>query len=793
MVRPLPRRATRARFLFTMIAVLLCGRVDAGTVRLAWDPNVEADLAGYIISWGTQPGAYSNAQDVGNVVQATVPNLDAGRRYYFAVQAYNTSGLTSPYSSEVSADIARPTERAPTITAISPGNGPEVGGTLVTITGTGFAAGATVSFGNAPGTAVTVLSATTLTVVTPAHVAARVDVVVTVNGQSSAPLSAGYVFGIPPLTLRGVFPRSGPVTGGTPIVVSGTEFVKGAEVLLDGVPAQGITFVDWRTLRAQVPPHPAGPVAVTVRTPDGRSVSATLFTYIGDDPAADLDEDGLPDVWENRFGLDPNDDAGDSGPDSDPDGDGLTNLEELEQGTHPRGFYRRYFAEGVSTSFFNTVFGLVNPNADALTAVISFFTSEGSRENLTIGIHPRSRATLDAHDVRQLEEMAFSTTIESDRMLVAERKVTWDRREYGGHAETGIDRPATRWYFAEGATHSGFDLFYLLQNATDTAAQVEIRYLLPQGAPIVKTYTVPPTSRFNVWVDLEEVALSNTDVSAVITSTNGVPIIAERSMYLYASGQAFGAGHNSAGLSAPATQWFLAEGATGAYFDMFVLIANPGNADAAIRADYLLPDGRTITKHYTVAANSRFNIWLDLEGPELADTAVSTTIESTNGVPVIVERSMWWPGGVGSWIEAHNAPGATGTSSMWAVAGGEEGGPGRAYTYLLLANTSASAGPVRVTVLFEDGTTASREFTVAARSRFNVDVGFEFPEARGKRFGALVEALGAAPVQLTVECATYWDADGRVWAAGTNALGTPLRASETVPGAMEPAMAAPEF
>ena len=82
-----------------------------------------------------------------------------------------------------------------------------------------------------------------------------------------------------------------------------------------------------------------------------------------------------------------------------------------------------------------------------------------------------------------------------------------------------------------------------------------------------------------------------------------------------------------------------------------------------------------ITKTYTVAGNSRFNIWVDQEDPALADAAVSTRITSTNGVPIIVERAMWWPGPTSdTWHEAHNSPGETTTGTRWAMAEGEVGG-----------------------------------------------------------------------------------------------------------------------
>jgi hypothetical protein len=246
-------------------------------------------------------------------------------------------------------------------------------------------------------------------------------------------------------------------------------------------------------------------------------------------------------------------------------------------------------------------------------------------------------------------------------------------------------------------------------------------------------------------------------------------------MYLNSGGLLFGAGHESAGVTSTATSWFLAEGATGPYFDLFVLIANPGASDAQVRATYLLPGGSTFVKDYTVAANSRFNIWVDLEDPQLADTAVSTTIASTNGVGIIVERAMWWPGGPPTWYEAHNSPGATATGTRWALAEGELGGPNALETYILIANTSSFAGSARVTLLFEDGTTAVRTYPLDPNSRLNVAVAVELPEAAGRRFGALIESLGAARAQIVVERAMYSNAGGVVWSAGTDAYATRLQ------------------
>jgi hypothetical protein len=46
---------------------------------------------------------------------------------------------------------------------------------------------------------------------------------------------------------------------------------------------------------------------------------------------------------------------------------------------------------------------------------------------------------------------------------------------------------------------------------------------------------------------------------------------------------------------------------------------------------------------------------------------------------------------------------------------------------------------------------------------------------RGTRFGAVVESLGGTPAQIVVERAMYWNANGQVWAAGSDVLATRLR------------------
>jgi len=503
-------------------------------------------------------------------------------------------------------------------------------------------------------------------------------------------------------------------------------------------------------------------------------------------PDADADGDGLPNGFETRYGLNGLNGGADNGPNGDPDGDGKTNLQEFLEGTHPRGFVITYLAEGATGNFFDTRLAIANPTGQDALVLTRFQKGDGTTIRDYRVVKAMSRATIDVETIPGLEAAEFSTLIEADVQVVADRTMTWDQSGYGSHAERGIlTRTATKWYFAEGATFGPFNLFYLIQNPNDQVAEVKVTYLLPAGAPLVKTYTVAPQSRFNIWVDAEGAndpvvaQLASAELSAIVESTNGVPIIAERAMYLDQPGRALSAGHESAGVTAPATQWFLAEGATGNYFDLFILIANPQATAAAVQAEFLLPSGQVITRTYDVPGNSRFNIWVDEADAALADAAVSTRVTSTNGVPIIVERAMWWPGPTSAtWQEAHNSPGETTTGTRWAMAEGELGGTRETETYVLVANTSAFAGTVRATVLFEDGSPSiSREYGITPNSRFNIAPAADefFPETRGKRFGMIVESIGGTPAQIVVERAMYSNANGVRWAAGTNALATKLQ------------------
>lgn len=525
--------------------------------------------------------------------------------------------------------------------------------------------------------------------------------------------------------------------------------------------------------------------------------AGSLYVARFDGPA-DRDDDGLPTWWEVRAGLDPDvPNAGD-----DDDGDGLTNLEELARGTHPRGFFTRYLAEGVTGPFFDTRVSVVNADEDATASVqLRFLTEAGTTVSEWLKVPPRTRRAIALDEVAGLADTAVSTMVESDVPVAVDRTVSWDTAGYGAHAGPAVAGPAAAWYFAEGATTPGFELYYLVENPNDVAAAVRVAWLPADGrGELVRDYVVAPQARLTIQANAVS-GLEHAEIAAVVTTAASTPVVVERAMYRHAPGQPYAAGHGGAGVTAPATRWYLAEGATGAFFDLFVLVANPSTTDAPLEVQYLLPDGRTIVKSHLVGARQRHTIWVDLEDPALADTAVSTVVTSVAGVPIVVERAMWWPGPTyHTWHGAHAAAGSTTMAPAWALADGETGRGvlvpwgdwarivGEAETYVLLGNPSTLGGHVRVTLVFDEGATAAQTVWLPPQSRTTVNVladpwVFSTPSVgerleAGVRFGVVVEALDP-DLAFVVESAVYRNATAgaavyQSWASGRCAPATPV-------------------
>ena len=170
----------------------------------------------------------------------------------------------------------------PTVSGVSPTSG--VAGTAVTISGIGFASGATVNFGTVPA----IVTGTSfgsnpqsITVTAPAGTTtATVHVTVTVASATSPTSSSDLFTNIP--AVSGISPPSGPDAGGTSVTITGTNFFAPATVKFGSTAGTNVTVVSPTEITATSPVVTLPNVVnVTVTGPGGTSatVLVDLFTY----------------------------------------------------------------------------------------------------------------------------------------------------------------------------------------------------------------------------------------------------------------------------------------------------------------------------------------------------------------------------------------------------------------------------------------------------------------------------------------------------------------------------------
>ncbi len=194
---------------------------------------------------------------------------------------------TSAGSSTVSSADEYTYAAVPTVTAVTPDTGPTAGGTVVTITGTGFVAGSyDVDFGTREVTG-TVTSPTSITAEAPGQPAGVVDVVVTgSNGTSATGAADRFTYVAPVPTVTAVSPPKGPTTGGTSVTVTGTGFTGATAVTFGTVAATSFTVSSDTSITAYSPGAAAGVVNLVVTTAGGSSAAVTAdhFTYAAPPP-----------------------------------------------------------------------------------------------------------------------------------------------------------------------------------------------------------------------------------------------------------------------------------------------------------------------------------------------------------------------------------------------------------------------------------------------------------------------------------------------------------------------------
>jgi len=274
----------------------------------------------------------------------------------------------------------------------------------------------------------------------------------------------------------------------------------------------------------------------------------------------------------------------------------------------------------------------------------------------------------------------------------------------GGSMYAGAAVPATTWYFAEGDTTGDYTTLISIANPGGTQASVAIDFYTDAGPLKGPDLVVGPhgskTLNLGQWVTTKE-------AGAKISSTQ--PVVAQRTMY------GGGGIETNLGASSLSTSFYFAEGWTGAGFEEWINIINPGEVAADCTVQYDFSSQPPIIRNYQVAKGSRLKIYVNGDAGSGLDVAVK--LDSPQAV--YAERTMRF-NNKGAWTGMHIAPGATSTSTDWFFPPVSTGSGFEAW--LATWNPGDSSASVSVNFLLEGAAPVTYNYVVQERSRLTISV-----------------------------------------------------------------------
>lgn len=249
------------------------------------------------------------------------------------------------------------------------------------------------------------------------------------------------------------------------------------------------------------------------------------------------------------------------------------------------------------------------------------------------------------------------------------------------------------------------------------------------------------------------------------------PIVCERAMYFDYYG--IDGGSDSQGSLEPKTDWYLAEGCTREApnkFDTFVLLMNPTDKAAEVTGTFtgtcMRGSGAGVVQQYTVGPHSRYTVRLN-DIPGLGSADVSSRWTSTNGVPILCDRAMYF--NYKGWTDGHASIGSPQAHNTWYI---PEGFTSPTFdSWILVQNPNPQ--PVTVTARFMTpaGLAAERVYKMDAMSRLSVRVNDILPAESVSTEVVCNTRVGNEYLGVIVDGSEYFDFNGITGGNGAMGIG----------------------
>lgn len=330
---------------------------------------------------------------------------------------------------------------------------------------------------------------------------------------------------------------------------------------------------------------------------------------------------------------------------------------------------------------------------------------------------------------------------------------------------------STTWYFAEGRVGGNFQEFLTLENPDPTRiAQVKVQYLFQSATGPTIMHTVLPQSRYTVNVNGDlHIPFTGPgySISMVVTSTNGVGIVAERPMYF--NWHSINSGTDALGSTRLGRDFYFADVESQRNYSSFITILNPpGAATANVTVTYIANGTQLGTTTVVVPAGQRGTTY-----PQSIGINQQCAMYVHSDQPVVVERPMYFSTSRsninGPVTGAATVVGVQAPGKDWLFAEGYTGP--NFHEYLVLANFDpAVTANVTINLEYSNGAVNPTQVPVAPRSQLFFDVNAASAGFAQSTTTVSAEVISDAPI--VAQRQEYFRFDGII-PGGTDDIGEP--------------------
>jgi YVTN family beta-propeller protein len=290
-----------------------------------------------------------------------------------------------------------------------------------------------------------------------------------------------------------------------------------------------------------------------------------------------------------------------------------------------------YLPEGASAWGFETWLLIQNPNKTAANCQVTYMIEGEAPKTVPHSVPPNSRQSFNMET--DIGQKNASIKVDSNIPVIPERAM-YRNNKREGHDSIGTTTAASDYYMAEGTTAWGFTTWVLIQNPASSPSTVTITYMTPTGKKVQPSFSLAGDSRKTIKVN-DVAGMANTDFSTQVHGSS--PIIAERSMYWdNGTGEAC---HDSIGMDAAHTTFYLPDGQTSEGRETWTLVQNPNSSTVNVEVSYLKAGGGAASLTASIPANSRMTFNM---ADKVTSGRASIMVTAKNGKKIMVERAMYW-------------------------------------------------------------------------------------------------------------------------------------------------------